>query len=58
LQRPGAPPEHTLVERALKLFIRQRKHSLVFATEHRASIASGLPSLLATCLHAGVNALE
>jgi hypothetical protein len=54
----GAPLDHNLVERALKLFIRQRKHSLFYKTEHRASIASGLTSLIAPCLHAGVNALE
>jgi len=42
----------------LKLFIRQRKNSLFFATEHSAYIASVLTSLIATCLHAGVNALE
>ena len=47
-----------LVERALKLFIRQRNNSLFFATEHSAYIASMLTSLIATCLHAGVNALE
>jgi transposase len=55
---PGAPLDNNLVERALKLFIRQRKDSLFFATEHSAYIASVLTSLLATCLHAGVNALE
>jgi hypothetical protein len=46
------------VERALKLFIRQRKNSLFYKTEHSAYIASVLTSLIATCLHAGVNALE
>ena len=54
----GAPLDNTRVERALKRFIRQRKNSLLYATEHRASIASVLTSLIATCLHAGVNALE
>mgnify|MGYP003402115837 CR=1 FL=1 len=42
----------------MKLFIRQRKNSLFYATEHSAYIASVLTSLIATCLHAGVNALE
>jgi hypothetical protein len=42
----------------LKLFIRQRKNSLFYATEHSAYIASVLTSLIATCLHAEVNALE
>ncbi len=54
----GAPLDNNLVERALKLFIRQRKNSLFFATKHSAYIASVLTSLIATCLHAGVNALE
>jgi transposase len=54
----GAPLDNNLVERALKLFIRQRKNSLFYATEHSAYIASVLTSLIATCLHARVNALE
>jgi transposase len=58
LSVPGAPLDNNLVERALKLFIRQRKNSLFFATEHSAYVASVLTSLIATCLHAGVNALE
>jgi transposase len=58
LSVPGAPLDNNTVERALKLFIRQRKNSLFFATEHSAYIASVLTSLIATCLHAGVNALE
>ena len=55
---PGAPLDSNLVERALKLCIRQRQNSLLYATESSASIASMLTSLSATCLHAGVNALE
>jgi transposase len=55
---PGAPLENNLAERALKLLIRQRKHSLFYRTEHSASIASVLTSLMATCLQAGVNAFE
>jgi len=58
LEVPGAPLDNNVVERALKLFIRQRNNSLFFATEHSAYIASMLTSLIATCLHAGVNALE
>lgn len=54
----GAPLENNLAERALKLFIRQRKNSLFYATEHSAYIASVLTSLIATCLQAGVNAVE
>ena len=58
LQVAGAPLDNNTVERALKLAIRQRKNSLFYATEHSASIASMLTSLIATCLQAGVNALE
>jgi len=58
LQVERAPLDTNIVERALKLIIRQRKNSLFYATEHSASIASMLTSLIATCLHAGVNALE
>jgi transposase len=54
----GAPLDNNLVERALKLFIRQRKNSLFYKTEYSAYIVSVLTSLIATCLHAGVNALE
>jgi hypothetical protein len=55
---PGAPLDNNVVERALKLFIRQRKNSLFYRTEHSAYIASVLTSVIATCLYAGVNALE
>ena len=55
---PGAPLDNNLVERALKLVIRQRKNSLFYRTEHSAYIASVLTSLIATCLYAGVNALH
>jgi transposase len=55
---PGAPLDNNTAERALKLCIRQRKNSLFYATEHSAYIASVLTSVIATCLQAGVNALE
>jgi rubredoxin len=58
LQVEGAPLDNNAVERALKLCIRQRKNSLFYATEYSAYIASLLTSLIATCRHAGVNALE
>src|SRR5919198_1127204 len=54
----GAPLDTNLVERALKLFIRQRKNSLFYRTEHSAYIASVLTSLIATCVYAGVNAVD
>jgi transposase len=58
LQVERAPLDNNIVERALKLAIRQRKNSLFYATDYSAFIASMLTSLIATCLHAGVNALE
>jgi hypothetical protein len=58
LTEPGAPLDNNTAERALKLAIRQRKNSLFYATEHSAYIASLLTSVIATCLQAGVNALE
>lgn len=57
LEGPGAPMDNNTAERALKLAIRQRRHSLFYATAHRADSASLLTSLIATCLHAGVKAL-
>jgi transposase len=54
----GAPLDNNLVERALKLFIRQRKNSLFYQTEYSAYIASVLTSLIATCIYAGVNVLD
>jgi transposase len=58
LSVPGAPLDNNLAERALKLFIRQRNNSLFYKSTHSAYIASVLTSLLATCLYAGVNAVE
>jgi hypothetical protein len=58
LQEPGAPLDNNVAERALKLAIRQRKNSLFYATEHSAYIASLLTSVIATCVQAGVNALD
>ena len=46
------------MERALKLFIRQRKNSLLFRTEHSASIARVITRLIATCFDAGVKVLD
>jgi hypothetical protein len=58
LQIERAPLDTNIVERALQLIIRQRNNSLFYATEHSAYIASMLTSLIATCLYAGVNALD
>jgi hypothetical protein len=54
----NAPLDNNLAERALKLFIRQRKNSLFYKSTHSAYIASVLTSLIATCLYAGVNAVD
>ncbi len=58
LQIEGAPLDNNLVERALKLFIRQRNNSLFFKSEYSAYVASVLTSLIATCIYAGVNVLD
>jgi transposase len=58
VKEPGAPLDNNVAERALKLAIRQRKNSLFYATEHSAYIASILTSVIATCVQAGVNALD
>ena len=41
VESAGAPLENNVVERALQLCIRQRKHALFSRTEHSAAIASG-----------------
>jgi transposase len=58
LSIPGAPLDNNLVERALKLFIRQRKNSLFYRSEHSAYIASVLTSLIVTCIYAGANVVD
>ncbi len=58
LSVPGAPLDNNMAERALKLFIRQRKNALFYTSQHSAYIASVLTSLIATCIYAGVNAVE
>ena len=58
LRLAGAPLDNNVVERALKLMIRQRNNSLFYASAHSAYIASAVTSLIATCVHTGVNALD
>jgi hypothetical protein len=58
LSVPNAPLDNNLVERALKLFLRQRHNSLFYKTEYSACVASVLTSLIATCIYAGVNVLD
>jgi len=56
--RGGGSDSLAYCNRALKLFIRQRKNSLFYKTEYSAYIASVLTSLIATCIYAGVNVLD
>jgi hypothetical protein len=54
----GAPLDNNIVERALKLCMRQRNNALFDTSTQSASIASGLTRVIATCLSAGVKALD
>ena len=58
LRVSGAPIDNNIVERALKLMIRQRRNSLFFASPYSAQVASVLCSIIATAIKAGVNVLE
>ena len=58
LRVPGAPLDSNVVERALKLMIRQRNNSLFFASAYSAQVGSVLGSVIATALKAGVNVLD
>jgi hypothetical protein len=58
LRVPGAPLENNTAERALKLIIRQRKNSLFYHNDFSAYVGSLLTSLIATCIQAGVNAMD
>jgi transposase len=57
-KEPGAPLDNNVAERALRLGIRQRTNALFSAAEHSAYIASILPRGIATCVQAGVQAVE
>ena len=54
----GAPLDNNVVERALKLMIRQRTASLFFASVYSATVGSMLASVVATAGAAGVNVLD
>jgi len=58
LSVPGAPLDNNTAERALKLIIRQRKSSLFYHNDFSAYVGSLLTSLIATCIQAGVNAMD
>ena len=54
----GAPRDHNGVERAWQRFLRPRQHALCSTTDSSASIARGLPSLIAPGLSAGMQVLD
>ena len=54
----GAPIDNNEAERKLKIPIRIRKNSLFYFNLHGALIGSILMSIIATCLAAGINAIE
>jgi transposase len=58
LRVPAAPLENNTAERALKLIIRQRKNSLFYQNDFSAYVGSLLTSLIATCIQAGINAMD
>jgi len=58
LRVPAAPLDNNTAERALKLIIRQRKNSLFYHNDFSAYVGSLLTSLIATCVQAGVNAMD
>jgi hypothetical protein len=58
LRVSGAPIDNNVVERALKLMIRQRRNSLFFASAYSARVGSVLCSVIATAMKAGINVLE
>lgn len=55
---PGAPLENNTAERALKFIIRQRQNSRFYPNDFSAYVGSLLTSLIATCMEAGVNAMD
>ena len=54
----GAPLDNNVVERALKLMIRQRSASVFFASVHSATVGSMLASVVASAAGAGINVLD
>lgn len=58
LRVPAAPLDNNTAERALKLIIRQRQNSLFYHNDFSAYVGSLLTSLIATCVQAGVNAMD
>jgi hypothetical protein len=52
---PGAPLDNNIVERALKIAIRNRKAAMFYRTNYSASIGGMLTSLIYTCHLANQN---
>lgn len=58
LTTPGAPIDNNIVERALKIPIRNRKNAMFYKTEHGATIGNILISLIYTAKLAKINPIE
>ena len=58
LHQPGAALDNNLVERALKIAIRNRKSAMFYRSRYSASIGGMLTSLIYTCLLAKENAFN
>lgn len=58
LHIPGAPLDNNVIERALKIPIRNRKAALFFKTLHGAEVGDMLMSLIYTCAEAGGNPVD
>jgi len=54
----SAPIDNNIVERSLKIPIRVRKAALFYKTEHGATIASILTSLIETCIQSNENPVD
>lgn len=58
LTTPGAPIDNNIVERALKIPIRNRKNAMFYKTLHGATIGNILISLIYTAKLANINPIE
>lgn len=58
LRKPGAPLDNTIVERALKMAILNRKNAYYFRSQRGALVGDIFMSLISTARHAGANAFE
>lgn len=58
LRIPGAPLDNNVIERALKIPIRNRKAALFYKTLYGAQVGDMLMSLIYTCAEAGRNPVD